>query len=57
MTDSVLNPCTVDVIWFDFGGVLAEEGFREGLRAIAEGNGLEPEAFIETGFDLVYEGG
>jgi hypothetical protein len=30
MTDSVLKPCTVDVILFDFGGVLAEEGFREG---------------------------
>jgi putative hydrolase of the HAD superfamily len=36
---------------------VAEEGFREGLHAIAERNGLEPEAFIETGIDLVHQGG
>jgi len=32
-------------VLFDFGGVLAEEGFREGLKAIARANGLEPEEF------------
>ncbi len=47
----------VDAILFDFGGVLAEEGFRDGLFSIAIQNGLEPEAFARTGFKLVYETG
>jgi putative hydrolase of the HAD superfamily len=49
--------CTVDVILVDFGGVLAEEGFREGLEAIARLNGLEEEAFSLIGHDLVHKTG
>lgn len=56
-THSFLKPCSVDAILFDFGGVLAEEGFREGLLAIARRNGLEPERFARTGFELVFEVG
>ena len=26
--------CSIDVVIFDFGGVLAEKGFEDGLRAI-----------------------
>jgi putative hydrolase of the HAD superfamily len=44
----------VAAILFDFGGVIAEEGFREGLTAIAMEHGLEPEAFVRVGFELVY---
>jgi HAD superfamily hydrolase (TIGR01509 family) len=51
------KPCAVDVVLFDFGGVIAEEGFVKGLLSIAEMNGLEPEAFAETGFDLVHATG
>ena len=51
------EPCSVEVILFDFGGVLAEEGFRNGLREIAELHDCEPDGFIETGFDLVYRTG
>ncbi|MDY6838228.1 MAG: HAD family phosphatase [Thermodesulfobacteriota bacterium] len=51
------KPCTVDAIFFDFGGVLAEEGFRNGLVAIAKRNGLEPSGFARTGFELVFEVG
>lgn len=32
----------IKAIIFDFGGVLAKEGFREGLKSIAEKNGLDP---------------
>ncbi len=42
---------------FDFGGVLAEEGFRDGLKAIAKRKGLDPEAFYTTSADLVYQTG
>ena len=40
---------------FDFGGVLAEEGFREGLMAIGQAAGLSPEAFFETAAAAVYD--
>ncbi|WP_429886568.1 HAD family hydrolase [Geoalkalibacter halelectricus] len=41
-------------ILFDFGGVLAEEGFREGLKAIGRRFGLDPEEIYNLGKDLVY---
>ena len=56
-TDAASKPCRFDVVLFDFGGVLAEEGFREGLHAIAEFNRLESEPFVKTGFRLMYEVG
>ncbi|MBI5102928.1 MAG: HAD family phosphatase [Nitrospirae bacterium] len=47
----------VKAVMFDFGGVLAEEGFREGLRAIAENNGLTPGEFFGIAEDLIYKTG
>ncbi len=44
-------------VLFDFGGVLAEEGFREGLKAIARKKGLDPEDFYKISADLVYQTG
>lgn len=38
--------CPIDAVLFDFGGVLAEEGFRNGLHAIAKLNGLDEEGFF-----------
>jgi putative hydrolase of the HAD superfamily len=42
---------------FDFGGVIAEEGFREGLKAIARANGLDEVVFFEGARDLIYQTG
>jgi putative hydrolase of the HAD superfamily len=53
----VERACSVDVILFDFGGVLAEEGFRDGLATIAGKNSLEKQSFVRTGSDLVYKVG
>lgn len=47
----------IKALVFDFGGVLAEEGFREGLKAIGIKNGLNPEDFFRTCEDLIYESG
>ncbi len=47
----------VRAVLFDFGGVVAEEGFRDGLRAIASSQGLDPEAVAEAAVDAVYESG
>lgn len=47
----------VRVVLFDFGGVLAEEGFRAGLRTIARLNGLDPETVHRKGIEAVYASG
>ena len=47
----------IRVVLFDFGGVLAEEGFRAGLLAIARLNGLDPETVHRKGIDTFYESG
>jgi putative hydrolase of the HAD superfamily len=44
-------------VLFDFGGVLAEEGFREGLRAITRAQGREPERVHRMAMDAVYDSG
>jgi putative hydrolase of the HAD superfamily len=47
----------VKVLVLDFGGVLADEGFREGLKAIAKNNGLDPEKFFAVARNLIYDSG
>ena len=36
--DFVPVPCDLELVLFDFGGVLADEGFANGLRAIGKMN-------------------
>jgi putative hydrolase of the HAD superfamily len=52
-----MKTCSAAVILFDFGGVLAEEGFKNGLVAIALRNGLNPEKFLQLAFALTFKGG
>ncbi len=42
---------------FDFGGVVAEEGFLDGLRAIGVKNGLDPDRFFTAVDRIIYETG
>jgi len=42
---------------FDFGGVIAEEGFRNGLRKIAEKNNIDSDIVENAGFNLMYTTG
>lgn len=51
------NACTVKGVLFDFGGVMAEEGFRKGLAAIAEKNGKDVQEFFDTAVDLIKDTG
>ena len=44
----------IEAVLFDFGGVLSEEGFRNGLRAIANSNGLDVETFVRTANDVIH---
>jgi putative hydrolase of the HAD superfamily len=45
------------VVLFDFSGVIASEGFRETLRALACEQGQDPEAVVEAGRDALHESG
>jgi len=42
---------------FDYGGVIAEEGFRAGLFALAGRQGLDPMTLLLAGADAVYSSG
>ncbi|MGV8057889.1 MAG: HAD family hydrolase [Smithellaceae bacterium] len=57
MGKSINKSRPIDVVLFDFGGVLAEEGWKQGLKIIAEANGLDGEALIQTASDMIYETG
>jgi putative hydrolase of the HAD superfamily len=47
----------VRVVLFDYGGVLAEEGFRNGLVALAREQGLDVEAMPQEAMRAVYDSG
>ncbi len=45
---------SVSTILFDYGGVLAEEGFAQGLAAIAKENSLDPAPFFHAATEAIY---
>ncbi len=47
----------ITTLLFDYGGVIAEEGFREGLAAAARRQGMAPKALLEAAMDAVYDSG
>jgi len=49
--------CSVQWILFDFGGVIAEEGFVAGLKTLARRSGADPEEAVAAGHRLVYSTG
>ncbi len=47
----------ITCILIDYGGVIANEGFSLGLRAIASEHGIDPEAFFAMANEIVYRCG
>jgi len=47
----------MDVVLFDFGGVLADEGWKLGFQAIAAANGLDDADLIQAAGDTAYATG
>ena len=47
----------IRAVLLDFGGVIAEEGFRQGLYAIADEFGHERESFFKLANEAVYNSG
>ena len=52
-----MKSCSVKVIFFDYGGVLADEGFRDGLHTIARLNGIDPGNFFDKAVELIHTTG
>jgi epoxide hydrolase-like predicted phosphatase len=52
-----MNDCEIKWAVFDYGGVLAEEGFVNGLHAIAEQEGLDGQLVYETTREIILSGG
>jgi HAD superfamily hydrolase (TIGR01509 family) len=47
----------IQAVLLDFGGVIAEEGFQEGLYAIARKFGLDQKRFFQMANEVVYSSG
>lgn len=54
---SPVLPISIDAVLFDFGGVLAEEGFLNGFHELATGQNLDPEKTFWDIVDIVYRCG
>jgi putative hydrolase of the HAD superfamily len=50
-------PKTIGAALFDYGGVLAEEGFIQGLGAVALAQGIDPEVGRRAGIELIHASG
>jgi putative hydrolase of the HAD superfamily len=57
MKNSARGTGSIDVVLFDFGGVIAKEGFRNGLNVIAKVNGLDEREFLQAASDAIYSSG
>ncbi len=51
------RPESIRAVLLDFGGVIAEEGFRRGLEAIALRNDVDPAALYREAEDAIYDTG
>lgn len=52
-----MDNCGFKAALFDFGGVIADEGFRNGLHEIARLNGLAEEDFAATTRKIIHDTG
>ncbi len=52
-----MDSATIRVIFFDFGGVIAEEGYIQGLRAIAGQNGRDPAELFQQARNVIFRTG
>lgn len=54
MRASIQENGKLEVVLFDFGGVLAEDGWKKGLKVIARANGLDESKFLQDAIDTIY---
>lgn len=51
------TPTSIRAVLLDFGGVIAEEGFQQGLRALAVAQQLDPDKIMNEGREAVHDCG
>jgi len=54
---SIMSNQSIQAILLDYGGVIADEGFQNGLRALAREQGLEVTTMMNVARDTVYTSG
>ena len=52
-----MSKSVIRAVLFDFGGVIAEEGFYNGLIGFAEKQALDARSMPEEGMKAVYDSG
>ncbi|HEB98177.1 MAG TPA: HAD family phosphatase [Thiotrichales bacterium] len=50
-------PSPIRAVLLDFGGVIAEEGFRNGLIALSREQGLDPDRTLSVAREAIYDSG
>jgi putative hydrolase of the HAD superfamily len=55
--NNAMQEDSIRAVLFDFGGVLVEEGFREGLHALARQQGIDPQTLYHAAYDAIYASG
>ena len=55
--NNIMKEGAIRAVLFDFGGVLVEEGFREGLYDLARRQGLNPQSVHQAAYDAIYKSG
>lgn len=55
--EQLMSKCRIDAVILDFGGVVAEEGFAQGIKAIARAHGRDEQAVWKAGLEAVWESG
>lgn len=48
---------SITTVFFDYGGVIADEGFQNGLRGLAREQGLNGEAMLQVAKAAIYDSG
>jgi len=54
---SIMSNQSIQAILLDYGGVIADEGFQNGLRALAREQGLEVTTMMNVARDTMYTSG
>ena len=52
-----MNNCGLDAVLLDFGGVIADEGFAAGIKAIARESGRDEQDVWRAGLEAVWDSG
>jgi FMN phosphatase YigB (HAD superfamily) len=55
--EAEMKKCVIKAVLFDFGGVLADEGFRNGLIKIAEKHHIDPDRFASQAREVLHSTG